>query len=490
MPRLLLVDDNRSIHKIAETLLAASPIELVCVESAAAALEKVNAGEAFDVALVDISMAGMDGWGLLARLRELPATIQMPIAMMAGVLDTVDPERIKAAPIQGFLKKPVELRDLGERVLKLMETPVPLPEPPAPAPPPPASPYATMPATRLEDLPEFRKKQEPAVEEDDLLELTEEDLYPETLAVEAPEETLDLEELDLEGLQTLAPQGVPPDVLPETLEEVPAPPEPASQEWAWQDVSFDAGLAALEQPAPSAIEEVPEGPAPEIEEPAQVPATETVEEPPVPVEELEFPDLGAMAEPLMDMTSVADLPEIAASGFAEQVTSPETDLASLLGAAEDATPSEPVIMAADAPLDWMDESDSMLAALAVPAPVTPEPTPSEESSLLEVPAPDGGEAALIPTGLEEALPIRIEEVIPVPESEPPAAELAPEALPAQAPPAPVPAIGAKELLDALMADPGAMDALAKAVVARLGDQVLREIAWEVMPELAERLPRS
>ncbi len=35
-----------------------------------------------------------------------------------------------------------------------------------------------------------------------------------------------------------------------------------------------------------------------------------------------------------------------------------------------------------------------------------------------------------------------------------------------------------------------MDALAKAVVARLGDQALREIAWEVMPELAERLPRS
>jgi hypothetical protein len=32
-----------------------------------------------------------------------------------------------------------------------------------------------------------------------------------------------------------------------------------------------------------------------------------------------------------------------------------------------------------------------------------------------------------------------------------------------------------------------MDRLAKALVARLGDQVLREIAWEVMPELAERL---
>ena len=35
-----------------------------------------------------------------------------------------------------------------------------------------------------------------------------------------------------------------------------------------------------------------------------------------------------------------------------------------------------------------------------------------------------------------------------------------------------------------------MDRLAKAVVARLGDQALREIAWEIMPELAERLRRK
>jgi hypothetical protein len=33
-----------------------------------------------------------------------------------------------------------------------------------------------------------------------------------------------------------------------------------------------------------------------------------------------------------------------------------------------------------------------------------------------------------------------------------------------------------------------MEALSKAVVARLGDKVLREIAWDVIPELVERLP--
>ena len=45
-------------------------------------------------------------------------------------------------------------------------------------------------------------------------------------------------------------------------------------------------------------------------------------------------------------------------------------------------------------------------------------------------------------------------------------------------------------LAALLEDPALMDRLARAVVARLGDQALREIAWEIMPDLAERLRRK
>jgi hypothetical protein len=46
---------------------------------------------------------------------------------------------------------------------------------------------------------------------------------------------------------------------------------------------------------------------------------------------------------------------------------------------------------------------------------------------------------------------------------------------------------ARAVVQAILADPVLVDALIKAVVARMGDQVLREIAWEVMPELAGRL---
>jgi CheY-like chemotaxis protein len=483
MPRLLLVDDNPSIHKIAETLLATSSIELVCVDSAAAALERLNHGEHFDVALVDISMAGMDGWGLLAKLRELPATARMPIAMMAGVLDTVDPERIKGAPIQGFLKKPVELRELGDRVLRLMETPVPLPEPPAPAPM--TSPFATMPATRLDDLPEFRQKQ--AAVEDDILELTEEDLYPEVAEtlVEPAEESLDLEELDLDHLRGLPAQ---PDVSPEptpvaAVLAVPDHSEPTPQEWAWPVEALDAISTLDRLPAAPAV----------VEEPEPLPLA--------PLAEVDLPDLGAPTEELMDISSLSNLPEIEEIPTADQVTAPELPLADLLEEPREETSFTPPLPPLEESLDWSDDSESMLAAVeaSVPEPVVEAMSPHEdELDLLDVSIPElAPEPNTLQLDLEEAVPF-LEEMAPVAVLEPlapvaivesAAQELA--AAPVAEPqPAPAQSLDSRELLDAMMSDPVLMDALAKAVVARLGDQVLREIAWEVIPELAERLPRK
>jgi hypothetical protein len=71
--------------------------------------------------------------------------------------------------------------------------------------------------------------------------------------------------------------------------------------------------------------------------------------------------------------------------------------------------------------------------------------------------------------------------------DPPAAEAAQAQAPELPVTAPVPAVPAPDPLVGLLGDPVLMDRLAKALVARLGDQVLREIAWEVMPELAERM---
>ena len=413
MSRLLLVDDNPSIHRIAESLLAPTDIELVCVDSAAEALDRFGRGERFDVALVDTAMPGMDGWTLLQRLRDMEETALMPIALMAGVLDLVDPAKLAKAPIQGFLKKPIELRELGDRVKALLATPV----------IPPPSPFSTMPATAARDLlsraeialPELRPEAAPEARvelpvEEDLLILTAEDLWPEEAAVvtvpEVPEEVatyptsvtaahLELEELDLDSLQDLT--GV---FLSGSVAEPEIEPEP--------EIEIEP--------------EIETEPEPEIEPELELEPT---------------PELPLELEPELNLApELAPLPEPAQDVLEDSFAAfPDLDVLDSL------------------PADWSlpEGPDTSLAADLADAgmPALPEPEP-----------------------------------VPVAPALPDAAGQTPAA------PGPVPGVSpeqAQVLLQALLADPALMDALAKAVVARLGDEVLRELAWEIMPELAGRL---
>ena len=203
MPRLLLVDDNPNIHHIAESLLTGTSVELVCVESGEEALRRIHEGESFDVALLDtvLGPGGMDGWALLDRLRQTPATAKMPIALMANVLDAVDPLALEKAPIQGFLRKPTELRDLDDRIRAYMSAPVE------------GVGRGTVPGAKLQDwMSEAAPAPAPArgpEPENDLLVLTAEDLMEPDLAPVHAEPELHLEDLDMETLHGAAVPHVP-----------------------------------------------------------------------------------------------------------------------------------------------------------------------------------------------------------------------------------------------------------------------------------------
>jgi CheY-like chemotaxis protein len=492
MPRLLLVDDNPSIHKIAETLLATSDVQLVSCGSGAQAMALVDKGDRFDVALLDTSMLGMDGWALLKRLRETESTAQMPVAMMAGVLDIVDPERLRLAPIQGFLKKPVELRDLGDRVKRLLETPVLAPPPPAPpaaaeAPAVPEAPVAPVVAEAPEvpeaaaalPVPDIAFRTQPGLRIPDLLVVpaAEADLLllgPEDLLLEAPEEApeapaalesadagtlpaaeaepLDLEELDLEGLRNL---NFPASFTPEDEAAPAEEPAPAGSD-AYAVPEF---LLADTLPEPVA--------APEALDSSMI----SFEEEPAFSQEL--PDLGAFLDQAMESAPVL--------------------------------PEPPALLGGEEPIDWSDESDT-LVGLALgeqePLPTALEPLAEADAATAEVTTlsdildpPTLAEPSielefgLDLTGtlpeLEPAAPAVAEAPVAVAEA-PVAAVEAPAV--AAAPAAEAPAVAAvPDPLAGLLADPAAMDRLVQALVARMGDQVLREIAWEIMPDLAERL---
>jgi CheY-like chemotaxis protein len=525
MPRLLLVDDNPSIHKIAETLLAGTDVELACAASGADALALVHKGQTFDVAMLDISMMGMDGWELLACLRKEEATALMPVAMMAGVLDVVDPDRLSRAPIQGFLKKPVELRDLADRVRRLMETPV---VPPAPEPEPePEHAFLTSPGFTLTEHPDLLDKLTELP--DDVLLLGPEDLYPgentaKTTDVPSTkpeafpplEETLDLEELDLEGLRGLtlspeeaAPEPQPvhedfsladdlaePEFLPETAQ---APADlPAVPDFAPGDafpVTPTPSPEAAEAPAedqpdffPASVEPPSVTPPPVTPPPVTPPsaadhdffdwsedsdsmltALPLAQEPAPAVSEFEFADTDGFAS--MSLSDILDPETAPAIDPQPTVHLPEEGEALEIDLITD------VIMSGE--LGSFPEE--LNAAEELPS-LAPEPAPAE------VPAFTSERPAFLPVPepvVETALTTFEDEGHTAAGLAP--ATTIPQEVPAVEAPA---ATGPADPLAALLADPVLMERLTKAVVSRLSDQTLREIAWEVMPELADRLHRN
>ena len=509
MPRLLLVDDNQSIHKIAETLLTATDIELTCASSGAEALERIALSAPFDVALLDTSMQGMDGWTLLDRIRRNGPTALMPIAMMAGVLDSVDPETVRKAPIQGFLKKPIELRDLADRVRTLLATHV---EPPAPEAPEPEAPaagsgYATLPSIRLEEHPFKTEADLLLLEPGDVLdepgevlvepgEVLAEDEPPFAMATEVPEVSYFQdsvpEEIPFEEASPLVPEPAPPEdafdpdfealELEELdldgLKELPGEPAPMPEEAATaKDVIQDAMAGHADFAPEDAFPAVQQGPdlvtdeLPDLGPSLDLPEA-GLQEPDLALEaaapEAVLPDYWAdESETLLDLTPVpvpasgalADHADFGLDSFLDQDPGPEP------------TPS------------FLPESPD--AAMAQVAAVTPPAAPRAEAAFLDLeeaaPAPDLDALAFYPdnTGLLEPFSDDDEDLgAPVPP--------VPAPVPASAAPQPA---AAADPLAAILADPVLMDRLAKAVVARLGDQILREIAWEVMPEMADRLRR-
>jgi CheY-like chemotaxis protein len=504
MARLLLVDDNPSIHKIAETLLGPSYVELVCVDSAEAALALVEAGETFDIALLDTTMPGMDGWELLARLRANPATSRIPVAMMAGVLDTVDPERLANAAIQGFLKKPIELRDLPDRVRKLLATPVsgtgtfPVPALPANLPEPvempefvptqrdlpDPSPFATQPpGTRLPDYslapdPSELETQPPGTKLSDLHGLA--GLDPGDLVTLPPGTKL----ADLPGLSaTATTPGLELDLLLLTpddllLEESAAPEPNLEPELEFEELDLDSlrGLPlepgpgevlAAEGSGPATLENEPfDLTPPSGWSPAVAQSAPTWEE---------LPEVPVLTPPAAGFPM--DLPELEppAGGF-EVVTGEVLGVPSAHPVPFEAAPvsSAPVPSMELPPIQTLD-----LDAGGVPSLEDwPAMEASEPSSHPMAAALAGSAFGAVAGGFAAPSPRAAEPTLPAP--------------PLPAPPAPAPDLGdgpEAQLVKAVLANPVLMDALARAVVAQLGDQALREIAWEVLPELAEKLHR-
>ena len=113
--RILVVEDNDKNLKLTRDVLefAGYTVEVAITgeEAVAQALASVP-----DLILMDLQLPGMDGHEALARLRADPDTQRVPVVALTASAMPMDRERALSAGFDGFLEKPISVREFPAQV--------------------------------------------------------------------------------------------------------------------------------------------------------------------------------------------------------------------------------------------------------------------------------------------------------------------------------------------------------------------------------------
>ena len=113
---ILVIDDDRNILAIIEMYLKKEGYEVVTCERGDTAIETFRKG-APSLVVLDVMLPGMDGWEVLAKLREESA---VPVIMLTAKGDTTD--RIQGLDLgaDDYMAKPFEAKELIARIKAVM----------------------------------------------------------------------------------------------------------------------------------------------------------------------------------------------------------------------------------------------------------------------------------------------------------------------------------------------------------------------------------
>ena len=113
--RILLVEDDRFLHRVLREQLWAAGFEVTATDNAATFLTAiVETGARFDAAIVDLSLPGLDGDVAITWLRESEETLlrELPIIVLTGNPNLVEPWLSALPNVRHILFKPSPMEEL------------------------------------------------------------------------------------------------------------------------------------------------------------------------------------------------------------------------------------------------------------------------------------------------------------------------------------------------------------------------------------------
>lgn len=119
-PILLLADDNPDARSLLQDYLQMHGFRVLLAKTGIDALERVNRYRP-QIVLMDIHMPEMDGLETIRHLRRNPSTAAIPIIALTALAMPGDRDRCLAAGATDYLSKPMNLKELLQKVNRLLE---------------------------------------------------------------------------------------------------------------------------------------------------------------------------------------------------------------------------------------------------------------------------------------------------------------------------------------------------------------------------------
>jgi CheY-like chemotaxis protein len=128
--KILLADDSLTIQKVVELTFSDSDYELVCVSNGQRALDRVKEDRP-DLILADVVMPEKNGYEVCEAIKGDPTTARIPVILLSGTFEPFDRARAERIGADAIVPKPFDSHQLLAQVDALIARAPQAPEPPA-----------------------------------------------------------------------------------------------------------------------------------------------------------------------------------------------------------------------------------------------------------------------------------------------------------------------------------------------------------------------
>ncbi len=116
--RILIVDDDEASRRLLKAMVGSLGHESEAARDGIEALAWLKLD--FDLVLLDVRLPGMDGYQIARRIRDDPATADLPIVMVTVLESKEDRLRAVEAGANDFISKPLDKTELRVRTASLL----------------------------------------------------------------------------------------------------------------------------------------------------------------------------------------------------------------------------------------------------------------------------------------------------------------------------------------------------------------------------------